>query len=146
MVVVAAFLFCLFNGYLQARYILYEAFYPVGYLSSGRFQLGLLVFIAGMAINIHSDHILRNLRRGTSDRGYKIPKGGLFEYVSAANYFGEIVEWCGYAILVNAAPAYAFAIFSACYLGCRGCEHHQFYLKQFSNYPKNRKAIIPFLI
>ena len=32
------------------------------------------MFFVGMAINIHSDHILRNLRR-PGESGYKIPKG-----------------------------------------------------------------------
>eukprot|EP00660_Eupelagonema_oceanica_P014850 gene14850-biopygen37094 len=29
---------------------------------------------------------------------YKIPYGGAFEYVSGANFFGEIVEWYGWGI------------------------------------------------
>ena len=32
------------------------------------------MFLSGMAINIHSDHILRNLRK-PGEKGYKIPKG-----------------------------------------------------------------------
>ena len=35
---------------------------------------GALMFIAGMFINIHSDHILRNLRK-PGETGYKIPQG-----------------------------------------------------------------------
>ena len=32
------------------------------------------MFVAGMIINIHSDHILRNLRK-PGETGYKIPRG-----------------------------------------------------------------------
>ena len=32
------------------------------------------MFVCGMAINMHSDHVLRNLRK-PGDTGYKIPKG-----------------------------------------------------------------------
>ena len=59
--------------------------------------LGILLFVIGSLINIDSDRRLRNLRKN-SENGYKIPYGGLFEYVSAANYFGEILEWWGFAL------------------------------------------------
>lgn len=36
--------------------------------------LGLLMFYTGMAINVHSDYILRNLRK-PSEVVYKIPTG-----------------------------------------------------------------------
>ena len=59
--------------------------------------LGILLFIFGLIINLDSDRRLRGLRK-KSESGYKIPFGGLFEYVSAANYFGEICEWWGFAL------------------------------------------------
>jgi len=36
--------------------------------------LGIALFISGMVINIHADHILRNLRK-PGETGYKIPQG-----------------------------------------------------------------------
>jgi hypothetical protein len=38
-------------------------------------------------------------------RRYKIPYGGLFRWTSAANYTGEIIEWGGWALAANSAPA-----------------------------------------
>ncbi|KTG33508.1 hypothetical protein cypCar_00010658 [Cyprinus carpio] len=56
---------------------------------SERAQSGSCMWLLGCIINIHSNHILRNLRKpGETD--YKIPRGGMFEYVSGANFFGEI--------------------------------------------------------
>ena len=37
---------------------------------------GCVMFVCGMTINIHSDHILRNLRK-PGETGYKIPKGNI---------------------------------------------------------------------
>lgn len=80
--------------------------------------------LVGMVINIHSDHILRNLRK-PGDTGYKIPRGGLFEYVSSANYFGELVEWCGFALASWSLQGVVFALFTLCALFTRARQHHQ---------------------
>jgi 3-oxo-5-alpha-steroid 4-dehydrogenase 1 len=72
--------------------------------------------------------------------------GGLFEYVSGANFFGETVEWVGFAIACWSLPAVVFAIFTTCMIGTRALSHHRFYLEKFEDYPKDRKAFIPFLI
>jgi len=110
-----------------------------------RFIIGVLLFFGGLAINIHSDYILRNLRK-PGESGYKIPKGGLFSYVSGANFFGEIVEWIGFALATGTLAAWAFALFTASNIGPRAWHHHQWYIEKFKDYPKNRKAIIPFLL
>ena len=53
--------------------------------------IGGALFVAGMAVNLHSDHIIRHLRRPGDTRHY-IPRGGMFRYVSSANYFGDLVK------------------------------------------------------
>ena len=110
-----------------------------------RFVLGIVLFVAGLAINVHSDHILRNLR-APGETGYKIPRGGAFEFVTAANYFGETLEWAGYAVAAAKPAALAFAAFTVLNLAPRAFSHHAWYRKKFENYPKNRKAYIPFIV
>ena len=76
---------------------------------------------------------------------YAIPTGGLFEYVSCANYGAEIIEWVGFAIACWSLPAAAFAFYTFSNIGPRGHHHHLWYLSKFDNYPKHRRAVIPFI-
>ena len=62
--------------------------------------LGLSLFLLGMAINIHSDSVMRSLRP-PGETGYRIPYGGLYSCISAPNYFGETLEWCGFAAVAQ---------------------------------------------
>uniref|UniRef100_A0A8C8R6G2 3-oxo-5alpha-steroid 4-dehydrogenase (NADP(+)) n=1 Tax=Pelusios castaneus TaxID=367368 RepID=A0A8C8R6G2_9SAUR len=137
-------LFCTYNGFLQGYYMIFCAQYPKDWFTDFRFTSGVLLFSFGMGINIHSDILLRQLRK-PGDLTYKIPQGGLFTYVSGANFFGEIVEWFGYAIATWSLPAFAFAFFTLCCIGPRAYHHHRYYLKIFMDYPKSRKALIPFI-
>ncbi|XP_060047134.1 3-oxo-5-alpha-steroid 4-dehydrogenase 1 isoform X1 [Erinaceus europaeus] len=70
-----AFLYCTFNGYLQGRYLTRHAVYAEDWLTDPRFLGGSLLWLLGLMINLHSDHILRNLRE-PGETGYKIPRGG----------------------------------------------------------------------
>ncbi|MGK0384864.1 MAG: steroid 5-alpha reductase family enzyme [Bacteroidia bacterium] len=107
-------------------------------------MIGLPLFAAGFAINFWSDEILMNLRK-PSETSYVIPRDGLFKYVSAPNLLGEIIEWTGFAILAWSLPAASFAIWTFANLVPRAIAHHKFYLQKFSDYPKERKAVFPFL-
>ncbi|KAG8442521.1 hypothetical protein GDO86_011353 [Hymenochirus boettgeri] len=142
--VVLAFLFCSYNGYLQSSYLCRHASFSSDWIYDPRFITGIILFLSGMFINIYSDHILRNLRK-PGETGYKIPRGGLFEYVSAANFFGEILEWFGFAVAGWSLPAAAFSFFTASVLTPRAQEHHKWYLEKFEDYPKTRKILIPFI-
>jgi 3-oxo-5-alpha-steroid 4-dehydrogenase 1 len=144
-----AFVFCLYNGYMQTYYFLNDAPRDDS-MTRPTFILGSFMWLIGWLINLDSDNILISLRRARSkkDTGYKIPKGGMFTYVSAANYFGEIVEWIGYAMASGwALPCVAFAVFTFCNLFPRGYRHHQWYLHRFSTYSRlKRKSVVPFII
>ena len=107
--------------------------------------IGLLIFLGGLAINLHSDAVLRGLR-APGETGYRIPRGGLFRWVSAANYTGEIIEWIGFAIAGRSLPALAFAVFTFANLVPRAIAHHRFYRERFPDYPPERRAVFPFLL
>lgn len=140
-----AFVFCIYNGYMQIRYLSHYAEYPAYWVTHPCFIIGALLWLVGWLMNIHSDHILRNLRK-PGETGYKIPTGGMFEYVSGANFLGEITEWAGFALAAHSVQSVAFSIFTTVVLASRAFSHHKWYLTKFEDYPKNRKALIPFVL
>lgn len=99
-----------------------------------------------MRINQHSDAILRRLR--SQSVSYQIPRGGMFEFVSAPHYLGEIMEWIGFAIANRFSLAsVAFVIYTASNLIPRAVAHHHWYRRNFvDDYPPERRAIVPFVL
>jgi len=110
-----------------------------------RFIIGVLLFGLGMALNISSDNRLLALRR-SNGADYKIPEGGLFRWVSCPNYLGEIIEWCGWAIATWSLAGLSFAAWSFGNLAPRALSHHGWYCETFNDYPRERKALFPFII
>uniref|UniRef100_A0A4W5MAM3 3-oxo-5-alpha-steroid 4-dehydrogenase C-terminal domain-containing protein n=1 Tax=Hucho hucho TaxID=62062 RepID=A0A4W5MAM3_9TELE len=140
-VMLEAGVFCSLNGFAQSHYLVHCAHYHPTWTSDTLFILpGSTLFLLGMAINVHSDYLLRNLRQ-PGEVVYKIPKGGLFHYVSGANYFGEIVEWMGYAIATWSLTTFSFAFCSLCFIGRRAFHHHR-YMRHISS-RKTSKWITP---
>ena len=83
------------------------AVYDDYYYRDPRFLIGILLFVIGFIINRWADVKLRSMRQAASQKEsvplqagerYKIPHGGLYEYISCPNYFGEAVEWLGWTI------------------------------------------------
>ncbi|XP_062598234.1 3-oxo-5-alpha-steroid 4-dehydrogenase 2-like [Saccostrea cucullata] len=143
---VAAVFFCSVNGALQTSGILLPNTQIHHWFQKARFCLGIIIlFFTGMCINIRSDILLTSLRR-EKEGTYQTPRGFLIEYVSGANFLGEKVEWICFSVACFNLPSLASAIFTLCNIGPRALHHHRFYLEKFEDYPKDRKALIPFLL
>jgi 3-oxo-5-alpha-steroid 4-dehydrogenase 1 len=142
--VLMAFQFCFCNGLLQNLYLT-EKGYFLAIQSQLIEYLGLGLFVTGMYVNLQADSILTNLRK-PGEKGYKIPFGGMFAYLSAPNYAGEILEWWGWFLFNPTPGSFWFACFTNIFLGTRALKTHQFYTTKFDNYPRERKALIPFLL
>ena len=145
-VVAMDFAFNVANGALQGAWIgIFGPQYGAGWLHAPRFVTGAALFVAGFIVNIHSDEILRRLRRRT--RGaYGVPREGLFRWVSCPNYLGEMVEWSGWALATWSLPGLAFAAWTAANLVPRALAHHRWYRRRFASYPAERRALLPGLL
>ncbi|MEO5731317.1 MAG: 3-oxo-5-alpha-steroid 4-dehydrogenase [Byssovorax sp.] len=141
-----AIVFNLMNGYLNGRWLnTLSPPYPSSWLTDPRFLVGVTLFVAGYLINRKSDEILRRLR-APGEAGYKIPVGGLYRWVSSPNYFGEMIEWTGFAVATWSLPGLAFALWTAANLAPRAISHHRWYRDRFPDYPAERRALIPYLL
>ena len=136
------------NALMQGGWIFYLA--PEGYyadwFSKPQFWIGAAIFVAGMVINLHSDYIIRHLRKPGDKRHY-IPKGGMFRYVSSANYFGEFTEWVGFAITSWSWAGVVFALWTFANLAPRSASLYKRYEQEFGEEftSLKRKRIIPFI-
>ena len=141
-VALLAFMFNIFNASFHGYWFFFmDNQYNVSWLLSSNFLIGLSIFISGMIINIHSDRILLDISK--EKKGYQIPHGGFYRWVSSPNYFGEIIEWIGWAIMTWSLSGFVFALWTTFNLLPRALKHHSWYKDKFNNYPKDRKAIIP---
>jgi protein-S-isoprenylcysteine O-methyltransferase Ste14 len=142
-VMIMAIVFNFGNAYINARFLFsLSGGYPDTWMYSAQMLVGLTLFLSGFVINRWSDRILQNLRQ-PGETGYKIPSGGLYRWISCPNYFGEIVEWTGWAVATWSLPGLAFAVWTFANLAPRARAHHAWYHRHFPDYPPNRKALIP---
>ena len=138
--VLMAVVFNVMNGGLNGLFLA-QALRPEWDLAA---TIGLSIAVLGFASNLKADATLRALRRESA--GYQIPRGGLYRWVSCPNYLSELVEWTGFAIAAASPFGWAFAIFTAANLVPRAVASHHWYRATFPDYPRERRAIIPYLL
>jgi protein-S-isoprenylcysteine O-methyltransferase Ste14 len=142
-IVICGLFFNCVNACLNGRYIFsLSGGYANAWLSDPRFITGTILYIAGFIINRYSDNILAGLRQNGENK-YEIPRGGLFRWISSPNYLGEIMIWCGWALATWSLPGLAFMVWTTANLIPRAYANHLWYKANFSDYPKERKALIP---
>lgn len=137
------------NALMQGGWIFYvspDSYYPSDFLSQPVFVIGFLVFLIGLFVNIQSDDIIRNLRKPGDTKHY-LPKDGMFRYVTSANYFGELLEWVGFAVLTWSWSGAVFALWTFANLGPRAARIYDRYKAEFPGEmdTKKVKRIIPFI-
>lgn len=138
--------FNVINGYTNGRWLFeLSPGYAPSWFSDPRFLAGVALFVAGMAMNLHADEVLRGLRK-EGERGYKVPYGGMYRFVSCPNYLGEMLEWAGFALATWNLPAAAFAAWTVANLFPRALAHHRWYRERFTDYPPSRRAVLPYLL
>ena len=145
-VALMAICFNLINGFTNGYY--FSAFareYTMEWLTDSRFIIGIVLFGSGMIINWWSDTILLRLRKG-GKKGYFIPQGGLFRWVSCPNFTGELLQWTGFAVMTWSPAALVFALWTFFNLVPRALSHHKWYKDTFPDYPRERKALIPYIL
>lgn len=138
------------HGYLNASWV--TRFHPepgASWFLDPRFLVGVALYYGGLAFNLHADHVLRTLRTkeevARGERHYRLPKGGLFTYVTNASYFAELVFWVGFAVMTwSPAGVFIFAI-SAANLVPRAVATHRWYREKFADYPASRRILVPFV-
>jgi 3-oxo-5-alpha-steroid 4-dehydrogenase 1 len=131
------------NAWLNAWWLFdLSGGYATSWLADPRFVAGAALFLVGMIVTRRADAVLRGLRSGCHD-GYQVPQGGLYRWVSCPNYLGEIVEWAGWALATWSLPGLAFAAWTAANLAPRARANHLWYREHFSDYPPDRRALIP---
>lgn len=146
-IVLTCILYTTANGYLQC----YGSQQP---LSPNRLLqlIGVALFAAGMWINIKADKMLQEAKDAVSSmdstgkKKYALVRGFLFDLISSPNYFGEIIEWFGYWMVCQHSTALLFAVATLDILTPGAIKRHQWNLKNIDGYPKDRKALIPFLL
>ncbi len=137
--------FQLINIYFQAGWLFFVApkdMYGGDYLQSPPFIIGFVIFLIGSFINRQADYILKNLRK-PGETEYKIPYGGLYRFISCPNYLGEIIIWLGWAVLLKSWVGLSFFMWTVANLVPRALTSHKWYKENFTDYPSERKAIIP---
>jgi 3-oxo-5-alpha-steroid 4-dehydrogenase 1 len=111
--------------------------------------VGVLLYYSGLLFNLHSDHALRQLRTkeevAQGVKEYRIPRGGLFEYVSNASYLSERVFWAGFALFTWSLAGVFILTISMANLVPRAIATHAWYREKFADYPPERRILVPFI-
>ena len=140
-------IFNIINAFLigYSLFHMQEDAYDNKWLFSPSFIVGSCIFFIGMIINIHSDNVIRNLRPKGDTKHY-LPQKGMYKFVTSGNYFGELLEWTGFAILTQSTAVWIFVLWTFANLAPRAYSIRNAYIKEFGkDAVGKRKCLIPFI-
>jgi len=133
---VVAFIVCYYSRLVQHKHS--------DILQAWTHTAGLTCFLIGLLGNFYHHYLLATLRK-PGEKGYKIPRGGFFEFVAAPHYLFELIGWLGAAIFSQHCVVFLLLADMTVYLGDRSLGQSEWNRKKVQGYPKGRKNLIPFI-
>jgi len=129
----------LINGYYLGW--LWPA-YAVSWINHPAFLGGSILIILGFVIQISA-----NIGIATNEEIDKhVLNSGLHKIVFCPAYFGEILQWGGFAIITWSAPAAAAFCWMLPMLYMQATVQKHRYLHKFPELPMARKALVPYIL
>lgn len=112
---------------------------------------GIFLFLYAWYHQFQCAIILANLRKNSKGQvvtsAHKIPRGGLFELLSSPHLTCEVLLYLALSLILRQSPTFQFVFF---WVASNQIEtaflSHWWYKKTFSDYPKQRKAFIPYVL
>lgn len=105
---------------------------------------GFIIFLVGIIGNFYHHYLLSNLRN-KGEKEYKIPQGGLFNFVICPHYLFEILVFVGISCISQTLYSISFTLGTMLYLMGRSIATRRWYQSKFDDFPKNIKALIPYI-
>lgn len=133
-----------FFHYVNAEFV-GSVDYCQGYQYDPRFVVGAILFVTGFIVNRISDAQVIFLRKSRKDPSYLIPEGFLYRLVSSPHYFGEGLQWFGWAVMTWSLAGLVWWLYTESVFFPRSRHNYIWYRNQFINYPSHRRALLPFI-
>ncbi|KAK6137754.1 hypothetical protein DH2020_028506 [Rehmannia glutinosa] len=106
--------------------------------------IGIPMFLVGICGNFYHHYLLSKLRT-KGDKQYKIPQSGLFSLVICPHYLFEILGFFAISCISQTLYAFSFTMGSIFYLMGRSYATRKWYESKFEDFPKDVKALIPYI-
>ncbi|VDO83476.1 unnamed protein product, partial [Soboliphyme baturini] len=125
--------------------------YTPPFFGAAQVFLGLSGFLLAEYGNLSVHLLLRDLRPpGSTERRIPEPNSnwctGLFRLVCCPNYTYEVLAWLSFSVMTQCLPALIFTLAGGYQMTVWAIGKRRAYLKEFPNFPRNRKAIFPYLL
>ncbi|KAG8390821.1 hypothetical protein BUALT_Bualt01G0123400 [Buddleja alternifolia] len=106
--------------------------------------VGVPLFLVGIGGNFYHHYLLSRLR-AKGEKQYKIPQGGLFNLVICPHYLFEILGFFGISCISQTVYSLSFTLGTTFYLMGRSSATRDWYQSKFEDFPKDVKALIPYI-
>lgn len=132
-------------------YFVNHPLYTPATFGNAQIYTGLAVFLFCEYGNFVSHCLLRDLRPpGSKVRKIPYPNSNpmsqMLQLSSCPNYTYELFSWTGFTIMTQTLTAVVFTLLGFYQMAEWAIDRHRKYRKEFKDYPKSRRAFIPFLL